>query len=351
MKRIILWLGVLLLTLTLPSAVVQATGLEELNDVTVHLKHQSLTEAGTTFSVYGLTIDQYEEALKKNVEKSVDSTKQWLSEKGIVKDQEVWVSSSNEAIFNVSKYDLNHVLKYYVILQNQPELSSNSTDITYEAMPSFISLDNVVNGELLIETKPINVETSIYFFKYSAGTMQRPLEGAEFAFYRLTSTNKKEYLTQINPVKWEEVNSSKALKLTSNKLGLVEISNLSLPQGTYYFEETKAPTGFSITENAKKVPVVVSESVAKEKQVTVNQETLNKKQAGQLPKNVLDNASPKVFNNPVSEKPSEPVTISNEPPRKGFLPQTGESLVTFTSLGLIMMIVAFGLMKRRKENE
>lgn len=352
MKRIILWLGVLLLSLTIPSIVSEAAGIDDLNQVTVHLKHQTLSELGTKFSVYSLTNEQYEEALNRKIEQSVDKTKEWLSDKDIVKEQEIWVSSSNETVFTLSKYDLKHTLKYYVILQNQPETNEVSTETFYEAMPSFISLDGVINEELAIETKPINVETSIYFFKYSAGTMQKPLEDAEFAFYRLTSTDKKEYLTQLNPIMWnEKVTADKAIQIKSNKIGLVELPRLSLLAGTYYFEETKAPSGFSITEKSKKIPVVISEDNTNQKIVTVNQETLNKKQAGVLPKNVLDNATPKVFNNPVSEKPSEPSVDGSKPPSKGFLPQTGESLITVTGLGLLMMIVAIGLMKRGKENE
>lgn len=354
MKRLILWLGILLTAITIPSITTQATETENMNKVTVHLKHQSLSETGTTFSIFGLTSEQYTEALNQKIETSVDKTNRWLGQKEIVKEQEIWVSSSNEAVFSLSKYDVNSTLKYYVILQNQPEMDATndpSTNTTYESMPIFVSLDSDVDGELFIETKPINIETSIYFFKYSAGTIQKPLEGAEFAFYRLTSTNKKEYLMQVNPITWDDkVTADQATQFKSNKIGLVELPNVSLPIGTYYFEETKAPVGFSMTDNSKKVPVTILEE-QEAKKVTVNQETLNKKQAGLLSQNVLANATPKVFNNPVSEKISQPVTSKNEPLRKGFLPQTGESLMTFTSLGLIMMIVAFGLMKRGKENE
>ncbi len=92
-------------------------------------------------------------------------------------------------------------------------------------------------------TKTYTWEINIYkFFKDSNGD-KKPLEGATFVLYRQNASNEKEY-AKISATKIEWFSEKdQATSLTSNEQGTIAINRLDA--GTYYLEETQAPTGYN----------------------------------------------------------------------------------------------------------
>lgn len=97
--------------------------------------------------------------------------------------------------------------------------------------------------------------------KVDGGDKNIKLDGAEFVFYRLTDDSdpdSKEYVMIDSEGKvcgWtSEV--TEATTLTSANGGLFGISGLD--EGTYYLEETKAPTGYNLPENPFEVEITAT---------------------------------------------------------------------------------------------
>lgn len=86
------------------------------------------------------------------------------------------------------------------------------------------------------------------------------LAGAEFILYRLKADGTtKEYYVQdstSNAVTWNTTESSQATKVTTNENGSAKFAGLE--EGTYYLQETKAPTGYNpLTEDVEVVITAV----------------------------------------------------------------------------------------------
>lgn len=352
MKRIIIWISLLMLGVVLIKPItVQAIETDNDDFVTIELNHNSNDSEGTQFFIYGISETDYKSALSKKLEVSIDKTKQWLKDEGIVKLNEVLVSSSNKVIFPLAKYNEQRDRMYYVILQSKPDREGiNGKDI-YESFPSFISLDAVEDNYLSIETKRVFMYQTPYFFKYSSGTNQRPLSNAEFILYQETSNNERKYLVNAETMSFDVISDlNKAWRFKSDNNGLVILPNIELAVGSYFFEETKSPEGYKMTLESKKIPLVISEDSETGVSISVKGEKLKAVQAGELPNEVIKNGTPRVLNDS-NEIPPKNVPPGNNTPPKSFLPKTGESIITFSSFGLLLIFIAFRLMKRGKENE
>lgn len=358
MKKIILWFGLLLIGfLTIPTVFAEEIKSTINTNITLELNHDNESFEGTTFSIYGISRKNYEYALSHKYETSVEKTKKWLSEQSIEKVKEILVSSSNKANFDLPKYNAQQELMYYIILQNKPDYEGENGEDIYESFPSFVSLEEMEDDFISIHTKRVFISQIPYFFKYSAGANQQPLANAEFVLFRENLVNEREYLTDVDSMTFQTIkNINETFVLTSDKDGLIVLSSTELPKGTYYFEEVVAPQGYEITDTSKKVPLIVSEDSEGKSTISVNGENLVALQAGELPQEVIASGFPRVLNNPVKDKPikEDPpkvITEGKEPPKKGYLPQTGESIVAVSGFGLLLMFVAYSLMKRGKENE
>ncbi|MGL5685562.1 MAG: prealbumin-like fold domain-containing protein [Vagococcus fluvialis] len=357
MKKIMIWLSLLIVSLVTVTATSSA---EEVttspNNVTVELTHETSSETGTTFSVFGITQKDYEYALSQKLELSSQKTKAWIKKNGLPLIKEVWVGKSNKVVFDLPKYNSEQELMYYVILQNLPENEENGIT-SYEAFPSYVSLDEQDSSYLKIQTKRVSLALNPYFFKYSSGDNQKPLEKAEFIFYRLNELNEREYLIDSESNQFSLIkNKDEARKFTSEKNGLVIMDNNQLIPGTYYFEEVKAPEGFQMTLESKQIELVVSKDMEGQLTMTVKGTELEPVQAGKLPQDIIKQGTPRVLNDPILGKPIEkdPPTktpSNNKPIRKGYLPQTGESILAVSSFGFVLMFIAYKLMKRGRENE
>ena len=359
MKKIILWFSLLLIgILTIPTVLAEEVTRPASNtEVTIELNHDNQSFEGTTFSIYGISRKNYEYALSHKYEISVEKTKTWLSEQGISKVKEVWVSSSNKASFNLPKYNAQQELMYYIILQNKPDYEGEDGKEVYESFPSFVSLEGMEEDFISIHTKRVVMSQMPYFFKYSSGLNQQPLAEAEFVLYRENLLDEREYLIDIEPLRFQVIkNVKEAFVLTSDKKGLMVLPTTELPKGTYYFEEIKAPQGYKMTEFSKKVSLVISEDTEGNSIININGDHLIAFQAGELPQEVINSGLPRVLNDPlkdtpIKEEPPKIIPEGKEPPKKGYLPKTGESVVAVSGFGLLLMFVAYSLMKRVKENE
>lgn len=103
----------------------------------------------------------------------------------------------------------------------------------------------------------------------------KPLEGAEFVFYRLNEGNKEYLIPNPDPTslihEWitdAELDAQgnavydslveKGIEIyTSNVHGIVSMDGALLPSGTYYFEEVKSVPGYMIVSGARGIPVVI----------------------------------------------------------------------------------------------
>ncbi|MBO0437439.1 prealbumin-like fold domain-containing protein [Vagococcus fluvialis] len=367
MKKISLYLG-LIFSIFLSFSFtkdVEAINSKVRDYVTIELSYDSTNREGTSFSIFGITETEYEYALSKNYDTSVEKTREWLRKQNSEKIKDVLISHTYNGTFDLPRYNEKNEKMYYLILQNKPDLQDLNGFSFYTSYPIFLSFDDVEEDYLVIDMKRIFLIQTPYFFKYSSGDHQKPLEGAEFAFYQLTDKKEKEYLMSIDPIEWSVTESSKtAYQFKSDKDGLVDVPDLGLELGTYYFEETKAPNGFEITKESQKISLAIEET-EEGLLMTINGEKLYPSQAGDLPKDIITGGLPRVLNNPIPPViPKEPdpkvppkeeipkkEVPKKEKPSKGFLPQTGESRWAFSSVGLLLMAFAIFYKKRRNENE
>lgn len=362
MKKITLYLSLIFSILFSLSFTQQteAVNSKVRDHVTIELSYDSTNSQGTAFSVFSITEKEYEYALSKKYNTSVEKTKEWLKKQNPDKIKEVLVSHSYDETFDLPRYNDKNEKMYYLILQNKPDLQDLHGFSFYTSYPIFLSFDEVEEDYLIIDMKRVFLIQTPYFFKYSSGDKQKPLWGAEFAFYQLNEKNEKEYLMSIDPLEWSVVDSSKkAYQFKSDKDGLVDVPDLGLDFGTYYFEETKAPEEYEITKESQEISLVIEEA-EEGLLMMINGVKLYPNQAGDLPQDIIKDGLPRVLNDPIPPViPKEPdpkvppkeEVPKKETPSKGFLPQTGESRWAFSSVGLLLMAFAIFYKKRRKENE
>lgn len=351
MRKIIIWVTLLLVTVV-SSQQVYAEMPRLDNQMTIQLSHDNQGQEATPFSVYEISREDYEEALNNKYEMSSEKTNEWLSEIRANKVREVMASSDQKAVFDLPKYSVSQDLNYYVILQSQPDKDELSTQVIYEALPIFLSFENVESDFFEINTKRVSHSSSIYFFKYSSGERQLPLEKAQFVLYRELLDGKREYLMNPKNDSWKPINQlTDAYQFESNKDGLVLIPYLELLPGTYYFEETKAPKGFKITKESQKIPLVVKSDSISGLVMTINAEVLETLKAGQLPQEVIAKGTPRVLNDSIKQPPKKDIPNEEQPKKNVFLPKTGEHMWQFSSVGLALIFIGIIIRKRGKENE
>ncbi|WP_312951349.1 SpaH/EbpB family LPXTG-anchored major pilin, partial [Streptococcus parasuis] len=143
-------------------------------------------------------------------------------------------------------------------------------------------------------------ETEVYtggyrFIKTDVSKNNEPLAGAKFVVRKSTEADAEYFVATADGDFWTP-DSSKATVYTSTEEGFVDIKGLTY--GTYYLEETKAPTGY--VRLSKRIPFTVA------------------------------------FGSYTTTTPTE---VANTP--KGFLPSTGGAgIILFVALGAAMVGLA-----------
>lgn len=182
-----------------------------------------------------------------------------------------------------------------------------------------------------------------YFYKHGKnanGEDSGPLAGAIFRLYKLVE-NEKYYLhenTYNNGNTWVKAGDDGITEFTSAADGKVSTGEHHLPAGTYYFEEVKAPTGYTITDEAKKIQLDIPADPNEQVTIIVNGEKVPMGQAI-----IYNNKRPGLPNTdgpdeptPTPDKPSTPSTPGKNIPN---LPSTGEvrsGVISVIGLGIIL---------------
>lgn len=258
-----------------------------------------------------------------------------------------------------------------------PELELN-VDIEKLAVPLAVILpiENPVNPEeelsqIHIYPKNVGYLRDPYFFKYGKTSKTEegigvPLEGTEFVLYQLVN-GEKLYLdiSSLNDLQnvWvpsnDPLNNANITKFISDKDGLVSMNGHFLGSGTYYFEEVKGIEGYEITEEDQAIEVIVPDLWEDENgnpnYVTVNGQIMDELIEGGVPDSVYEKIEPRVYNYQASTDPEKVIpeqpsgqTPEATPPKKPFLPVTGEAKTLISLIGLLILgIVAF-IWYRRK---
>ncbi|MFW8053342.1 SpaA isopeptide-forming pilin-related protein [Vagococcus fluvialis] len=326
-------------------------------DVLVKLIHENNGNHPTEFLIYGISENDYNKALEMKLELSVNKTKEWLKANKLSILEELTVMPSTISEVSLPRYNEQRERMYYILVQKKPDREGMNGKELYQVFPSFISFDELEEETMTIETKRVFLIQTPYFFKYSSGNQQKPLKDAEFAFYQLNESHQKEYLMSLDPIEWQVTSNSKeAWQFKSDENGLVTIPDLGLELGTYYFEETKAPKDYLISDTSREIPLVISEDDEGLK-MSINGEQLVPMQAGELPEETLLEGKPRVLNELHEVPPSEVKPPNNnttggiKPKNESFLPKTGEIQWAFSSVGFLLLLIGFIYIKRRKENE
>ncbi|MGX7204179.1 pilin N-terminal domain-containing protein [Enterococcus pingfangensis] len=258
-----------------------------------------------------------------------------------------------------------------------PELELN-VDIEKLAVPLAVILpiENPVNPEeelsqIHIYPKNVGYLRDPYFFKYGKTSKTEegigvPLEGTEFVLYQLVN-GEKLYLdiSSLNDLQnvWvpsnDPLNNANITKFISDKDGLVSMNGHFLGSGTYYFEEVKGIEGYEITEEDQAIEVIVPDLWEDENgnpnYVTVNGQIMDELIEGGVPDSAYEKIEPRVYNYQASTDPEKVIpeqpsgqTPEATPPKKPFLPVTGEAKTLISLIGLLILgIVAF-IWYRRK---
>ncbi|WP_146622316.1 pilin N-terminal domain-containing protein [Enterococcus florum] len=164
-----------------------------------------------------------------------------------------------------------------------------------------------------------------YFHKYgqdATGKDEGVLAGAEFQLYKLVN-NEKYYLQEEpfnNGNQWVPSGEAGIVTFISDRTGKVSTGEYALAPGTYYFEETKAPSGYEITEQAKKIQVDIPSNSTEKITVTIDDKGILMEEA-------------KVFNRKTTEPPGSSEPEEPEEPTTPSLPSTGGNRLPSTAGG------------------
>ena len=273
---------------------------------------------------------------------------------------------------------------YLVIAADNDGNPTTSTDANTTSVPSVISTDDSSETDssglthYQVYAKYSVTTRKPYFFKYgknAAGTL--PLEGAKFVIYRLNNAGEELYLNKEGEFvkSISALENSDIVKFTSNSAGLVLYDGATLANGTYYFKEVQAPSGYTISKAAQKIKIEITDS-----QIKVNDTVLDQLYDGSLTDATVKKALPRVYN---EKKPTTPKTpskvirtilgmlphtgssvekkIADASPDEdignlwGMLPQTGEakSFAFWLGLGIVIicLIRLFIIFKKKRKHE
>lgn len=292
--------------------------------------------ADATFSVYDvsdrfyqLTADSltYLEAQKKISEEADQAFENDRLEQDFTKVAEQQTGEDGTATFNLTTYHKGDSGKIYLFMETKvPDTISHKASNLVVMLPY-----NTNNSDKTLHLYPKNHQPvrKPYFYKHgetSTGTDEGALAGARFRLYKEVE-NEKYYLHKDiynNGNTWVNEEESGILTMISGSDGLVHTGEHYLTPGTYYFEETKAPNGYEITEAAKKIPVIIPTNTSDKITIQIDGKNL-----------LMDDAI--VFNTKEPDEPNEPDEPSNpdepsDPPTRTRLPSTSGKTPTTNKL-------------------
>lgn len=356
MRTVIERIVCLLLFLIITPRVAHATTQQMVTmDLFYPISEQLITNP--VLSVYSLTKEEYQEAEQKKITTDVTEATNFIKVHKLTKLMEQTLNSKQVIPLTLPvTYQQTDSLAYYLIMQEVDSVSTSGEE--NRLYPILLTPDNLASESLTIQGKLVPIDGDIYFFKVSETKI--PLEGAEFVIYRLTEQGAKDYLVSSSPMKWGD-KKDQATLFVSDTTGLVRVPTRTFETGHYYMEEVKAPDGYEITEQAKKIAINLTrdgEDSQQNQAIYVNQQRLTKFQANHLSKQVVEQLEPSIVNQSLDGTPptKEAVPGKNQPRLTGStgkLPQTNEQKTIVAALGtcLLMSSTLILLSKRREKNE
>lgn len=267
--------------------------------------------------------------------------------------------------------------KAYLIVETAvSETKELNVDLEKFAKPILVTLPVMANNEELTEIhlypKNVGYVRDPYFYKFGqnrSGENLGALAGATFVLYREES-GKRLYL-DMSPTtdlknKWVEsedpLNDERVNKFISDETGLVNTGERFLPSGTFYFEEVQAANGYEITAEARKVEVVIPATW--EEAVTINGQKMEELITGIVPEAAQQKQMPRVYNTQneavhsqqeTSNRLRLPQTLGQlvatvEATTRRMLPRTNEGKAAFSVIGVIILIGAIFLWRKKNED-
>ena len=221
------------------------------------------------------------------------------------------------------------------------DYENNTADLTYSRSP----YDD--NTNKTPEKKTYVIDLNIDVDKVAEGVSGKKLDGAKFKLYKLDTdgTTKLYYKKTTNGIEWKTAQAD-GDTFTTDTNGKLDTQVQGLDKGTYYLEETKAPTGY----NALAQPVQVTIAAAANGTATTDSTQVTYTAT-------TDGAAAKVDNGTVdltaAQKKAQPVAVATIVNNAGKeLPSTGGIGTTiFYIVGAILVLGAgILLVTRRRMN-
>lgn len=318
---------------------------------------------GATFSVYDVSNRFYEltdtgmgqQEAQKKISDEADQAVEKNEISKYTKVAENRTGKDGIVTFELANYHSGSLGKVYLFME-----TSVPEQVTYKASNIVVGLPYVAIGsDNILHLYPKN-QLQIrqpFFYKYGRQSTNpaedQKLAGAEFRVYKELA-GKTYYLHKDkynNSNAWVEDETDEGiLQVVSDQNGLVELGDYILPAGIYFFEETKAPEGYEITDESRSVKVEIPANFNEPISVTVGSisSSMNESKVINLKKPVVPPDEPDERDEPTrSRLPSTTGTaLTNSPTRN--LPQTGmQQAIGLVLLGVFILAIVVGsLMKR-----
>ena len=139
------------------------------------------------------------------------------------------------------------------------DFENNTADLVYSKSPYGTTTNKTP------EKKTYVIDLNLDVDKIDGSDSTKHLDGAEFKLYRMNGTTKEYYKWDTTDKKVTWVAEANADVFTTNDEGKLTQQVRGLDKGTYYLEETKAPTGYNRLKDPVEVVISVSEDAAGEK--------------------------------------------------------------------------------------
>lgn len=158
--------------------------------------------------------------------------------------------------------------------------------VTYTAKVNATTVENKAGSHAAdVDYGGNNVPVKLFtgelvLLKYGDGDINKALANAEFVLYKDGEETPLTFTKQRNgKYKYAPDAEDATATLVTDKNGYIDVEGLDV--GSYHFEETKAPTGYSINTDGKTLTLTVKEKVATAK--LYNEGSLNDTKLNALP--------------------------------------------------------------------
>lgn len=214
------------------------------------------------------------------------------------------------------------------------DYENNTADLVYSKSP----YDTTTNKTP--EKKTYVIDLNLDVDKVDGSNKEKHLDGAEFKLYRQNDGVKEYYKwnTTDKKVTWTTEANADVFKTTTE--GKLEQQVRGLDKGTYYLEETKAPTGYNRLKDPVTVVIDVEEDANGE---NVTYSATYGGEAAAMTNGVVNLTSAQTNNQPVATG-----TIENNSGSE--LPSTGGmgTTIFYVIGGLLVLAAAIILISRRR---